>query len=86
MRFTLAAYNGGPGNVAKIRCTAGKIGYDPNLWFGNCEMAALKVVGQEPVRYVRNINKYYVALKLALTQEEKGDQQREQKGMERQTY
>ena len=64
MRFTLAAYNAGPGRVNQMRRLAAKIGYDKNKWFGNCEMAALRLVGQETVRYVRNINKYYVALKV----------------------
>ena len=29
-------------------------------WFRNVELATLKIVGQETVRYVSNINKYYV--------------------------
>ena len=37
---------------------------DPNLWFNNVERVAAARVGQEPVRYVRNIYKYYVAYKL----------------------
>ncbi|MBW1775323.1 MAG: hypothetical protein JRJ82_20930 [Deltaproteobacteria bacterium] len=41
------------------------MGFNPNRWFGESEVAALKVVGQETIRYVRNINVYYVALKLA---------------------
>ena len=45
------------------------MGFDTNRWFLNCEVAALKVVGQETVRYVRNINVYYVALKLAFLDE-----------------
>ena len=37
---------------------------DPNLWFNNVERVAAARVGQETVRYVRNIYKYYVAYKL----------------------
>lgn len=65
LRFALAAYNAGPGKVRSIRRRAAKMGFDPNQWFGHCEVAALRVVGQETVGYVRNINVYYVALKLA---------------------
>ena len=35
-----------------------------NLWFNNVERVAAARVGQETVRYVRNIYKYYVAYKL----------------------
>ena len=40
-------------------------GLDPNVWFHNVELGAAKIVGQETVRYVANIYKYYVAYKLA---------------------
>jgi hypothetical protein len=40
------------------------MGLDPNVWFGNVELAAAKTVGQEPVQYVRNILKYYIAYAL----------------------
>jgi len=36
---------------------------DPNRWFRNVELAVLRTVGQEPVQYVSNINKYYVIYK-----------------------
>ena len=36
------------------------MGLDPNRWFRNVELATLKIVGQETVRYVSSINKYYV--------------------------
>jgi len=36
------------------------MGLDPNRWFRNVELGVLKVIGQETVRYVSNINKYYV--------------------------
>ncbi len=62
--FSFAAYNAGPGNVAKARKRAKKLGLDPNVWLDNVEIATAKVVSREPVVYVRNIYKYYVAYKL----------------------
>jgi membrane-bound lytic murein transglycosylase MltF len=72
VRFTLAAYNAGPGKIRKARALAARIGLDPNKWFRNVEIAALKVVGQEPVRYVSNINKFYVIFSLALARQNAG--------------
>ena len=60
MRFTLAAYNAGPARIQRIRKAAKKMGFDSNRWFRNTEFAALKYIGQETVRYVSNINKYYL--------------------------
>jgi hypothetical protein len=34
------------------------------VWFNNVELVAAERIGQEPVQYVRNIYKYYVAYKL----------------------
>jgi hypothetical protein len=42
-----------------------------NRWFRNVEMAMLKIVGQETVGYVSNINKYYVIYRNALERVEK---------------
>ena len=61
--FSWAAYNAGPAKVARMRKKAEELGLDPNRWFGNVEHAALAIVGQETVRYVRNIYKYYVTYK-----------------------
>ena len=61
MRFALAAYNAGPGNIRRSRDTTLKLGYDPSIWFGHVEFGTLRRVGLEPVYYVRNINKYYLA-------------------------
>jgi membrane-bound lytic murein transglycosylase MltF len=66
--FAFASYNAGPNRIAKLRQTAGKQGLDPNVWFGNVERVVADRVGQEPVRYVSNIFKYYVAYKLAAEQ------------------
>ncbi len=63
--FAFASYNAGPARVAKLRKEAAKRGLDPNVWFNNVEIVAAERVGQEPVRYVANIFKYYVAYRLA---------------------
>ncbi|MBS7535349.1 lytic transglycosylase F [Ancylobacter sonchi] len=64
MLFTIAAYNAGPGNLRKFRREASRMGLDPNVWFGNVENGAAKIVGRETVQYVGNIYKYYIAYKL----------------------
>lgn len=69
--FALAAYNAGPRKVARMRAKAAEMGLDPNKWFLNVERAALRVVGQEPVIYVANINKYYTAYQLFIANEER---------------
>ena len=66
MLLAFAAYNAGPGNVLKMRKLAKDMGFDPNRWFANVEVAAGRVTGQETVRYVSNIFKYYVAYKLVM--------------------
>lgn len=60
----LAAYNAGPGNIAKARERAEKMGLDPNVWFDNVEVATARAVGREPVTYVRNILKYFTSYRL----------------------
>jgi membrane-bound lytic murein transglycosylase MltF len=69
--FAFAAYNAGPSRLAKLRKLAPAEGYDPDKWFNNVERVVAEKVGQEPVTYVRNIYKYYVAYKLAIEAEEK---------------
>ncbi|MFZ5570823.1 MAG: transglycosylase SLT domain-containing protein [Thermodesulfobacteriota bacterium] len=64
--FTFAAYNAGPGRIAKIRQEAAGQGLDPDQWFNHVEMAAARKIGLYTAIYVRNIYKYYVAYKLAL--------------------
>jgi hypothetical protein len=44
---------------------AEEMGYNPNKWFGNVEVATAKQVGRETTQYVANIYKYYVAYTLA---------------------
>jgi membrane-bound lytic murein transglycosylase MltF len=61
--FTFAAYNAGPAKVASLRRKAKNLNLDPNKWFFNVEHAAHRVIGQETVQYVANINKYFIAYK-----------------------
>ncbi len=60
VRLALAAYNAGPAKIQRVRSKTKQMGLDPNRWFRNVELATLKIVGQETVRYVSDINKYYV--------------------------
>jgi len=62
--FAFAAYDIGAGAIQSLRRKAEAEKLDPNVWFNNVERVAAARVGQEPVRYVRNIYKYYVAYKL----------------------
>jgi membrane-bound lytic murein transglycosylase MltF len=61
MLFALASYNAGPSRIAALRRRATQAGLDPNRWFGHVEQLAAERIGYEPVRYVRNVYKYYVA-------------------------
>ncbi len=60
VRLSLAAYNAGPAKIRRAMRKAREMHLDPNEWFRNVELAVLRMVGQETVRYVSNINKYYV--------------------------
>jgi membrane-bound lytic murein transglycosylase MltF len=62
--FAFAAYDIGPVKLKSLQREAQAEKLDPNVWFNNVEWVAAARVGQEPVRYVRNIHKYYVAYKL----------------------
>ena len=61
MLFTFAAYDAGPNRISRLREEAGRLGFDRNKWFGNVELVVADRVGLEPVHYVGNILKYYVA-------------------------
>ena len=69
IRMTLAAYNAGPSKIRRVRALAEQMGLDKNKWFRNAEIAALRLIGQETVRYVSNINKYYVLYQAIVEQE-----------------
>jgi membrane-bound lytic murein transglycosylase MltF len=62
--FTFAAYNAGPGNIRKARKRAEAMGLNPDVWFGNVEIAAGRTISREPVVYVRNILKYYTTYEI----------------------
>ena len=72
--FAFAAYNAGPGNIAKLRQEAERRGLDPNQWFNNVEIVTAERIGIETTTYVRNIYKYYAAYKL--TQEAQATQRK----------
>lgn len=77
IRFALAAYNAGPTKISRARSRAKKLGLDPDKWFRNVEIAVLRLVGQETVRYVSNINKYYVAYRLHYESEKHRERRKE---------
>jgi len=66
MLFTFASYNAGPAKINRRRTEARQAGLDPNVWFRNVEIATAKRIGFEPVRYVSNIYKYYIAYRLSV--------------------
>jgi membrane-bound lytic murein transglycosylase MltF len=61
--IAFAAYNAGPTRVSRLRRRAPEYGLDPNVWFRNVERIVASNVGREPVRYVGNIYKYYLAFR-----------------------
>jgi membrane-bound lytic murein transglycosylase MltF len=73
--FALAAYNAGPGRVRRWRREAPELGIDPDVWFGGLENLALERVGFEPVRYVANVNKYFVILTRLLDERARRDEE-----------
>jgi len=72
--FTMAGYNAGPNRINRLRKETEKRGLDPNKWFGNVEDIVASKVGREPVVYVANIFKYYVAYKRSLNELEARNQ------------
>jgi len=66
MLFTMAGYNAGPNRINRLRREAAKRGLDPNVWFNNVELVVAAKVGREPITYVSNIYRYYIAYKRAL--------------------
>lgn len=66
VRLTIASYNAGPAKIRRARSLAKEMKLDSNRWFRNVELATMSLVGQETVRYVSNINKYYNIYQLYL--------------------
>jgi membrane-bound lytic murein transglycosylase MltF len=75
--FAMAAYNAGPTRISRLRRAAPGQGYDRDVWFNNVEVAVGRSVGREPVRYVRDIYKYYAAYKLQLEAREETEAARD---------
>jgi membrane-bound lytic murein transglycosylase MltF len=69
--FAIASYNAGPTKIRRCRTMAKDMGYDPNKWFNNVEVAAAKTIGRETTQYVANIYKYYVCYRLADEKEQR---------------
>lgn len=80
--LALAAYNMGPSRMINLRNKAERLGYDPNVWFDNVEIVAAREVGREPVQYVANIYKYYIAYRYTLEQQEGHARARQRAGMD----
>ncbi|KZX60442.1 lytic transglycosylase F [Halioglobus sp. HI00S01] len=79
--LALAAYNAGPSRMINLRRKAEQLGYDPNVWFDNVELVAAREVGREPVQYVANIYKYYVAYRFSIDQQAGHAKARQRAGM-----
>jgi membrane-bound lytic murein transglycosylase MltF len=62
--FGLAAYNAGPARIRGARDRAAQLHLDPNVWFDNVERIVAEDVGRQPVQYVSNIYKYFIAYTL----------------------
>jgi membrane-bound lytic murein transglycosylase MltF len=76
--FAFAAYNCGPGNMAKMRKEAAKRSLDQDHWFNNVELVTAEKIGVQTTTYVRNIYKYYVSYKLFMDAGERQQKAREQ--------
>jgi len=75
--FAVAAYNAGPTRISRLRTRAGRQGLDGDTWFDNVEIAVGRAIGREPVRYVRDVFKYYAAYRLQLESRQDRDAARE---------
>jgi membrane-bound lytic murein transglycosylase MltF len=71
--LALAAYNAGPTRLRRVRLKTEAKGLDPDVWFHNVEVLAARHIGAQPVHYVRNITKYYLAYRLAEQRAELAD-------------
>ncbi|MDX1401203.1 MAG: transporter substrate-binding domain-containing protein, partial [Kiloniellales bacterium] len=69
MDFVLASYNAGPTRINNLRREADRIGIDPDRWFSAVEDVARRRIGIETVQYVVNVQKYFIAYRLAWEKE-----------------
>ena len=67
----------GPARIAGLRREAERRGLDPNVWFDHVEQVAAEQIGQETVRYVGNIFKYYVAYQLVVEEQQEREHARQ---------
>jgi len=74
MLFTMAGYNAGPNRINRLRRVAASRGLDPDIWFNNVELVVAAKVGTEPVDYVGNIYRYYIAYKRAIAAYDTGEE------------
>ena len=51
--------------IQAMRREAKRRGLNPNLWFDHVERVVLDKIGEETVRYVANVNRYYIAYRLS---------------------
>ena len=70
MYFTMAGYNAGPTRINRLRKEAAARGRDPDVWFENVEELVAAEVGVEPIVYVANIYRYYIAYRRAFSEHE----------------
>ena len=77
INFALAAYNMGPAKLKSLQQHARKLRLNPYVWFSHMEQVALRYVGREPVRYVANIHKYYLAYRQSEENQQKKTQEME---------
>ena len=78
INFALAAYNVGPAKLKSMQQEAKKLGINPYIWFSHMEQVALRYIGREPVRYVANIHKYYLAYDKIEENQQKKSQERQE--------
>ena len=57
--FVFASYNAGPTRISRLRREAETRGLNPDKWFSHVEQVVAEEIGEETVKYVANINKYY---------------------------
>lgn len=75
--LAFAAYNAGPGAIRRMQRLAAARGLDPFRWFDHVERVTGERIGAEPVSYVANISKYYIAYRLLEEQQQARAQARE---------
>ncbi len=76
--LAFAAYNAGPGNIRKMQRLAAARGLHSGKWFDNVERVTGERIGGEPVKYVANIAKYYIAYKMLAEQRAARESARQQ--------